>query len=213
MKVGVLGTGPVGQALGRGFILTGHDVMMGSRKAGGEAAKTWVKEMGPKASEGTFADAARFGDLVVFAVDGTALAEVAAAAGEGALAGKVIIDPSNPLDTSHGFPPGLAIAGNDSGGETLQRLVPEARVVKAFNTTNNSLFYKPDLPGGPPDMFIAGDDAEAKRVVGGIVRDFGWNLVDLGPIKSSRWLEAMCIAWVMACAPDRNWQKAFKLLS
>jgi predicted dinucleotide-binding enzyme len=213
MKVGILGTGDVGRALGRGFVATGHQVKMGARTAGHEKAMAWVAEMGRQASEGTFADAARFGEIVVFATLGVANPEVVKAIGPNTVAGKVVIDVTSPLDFSKGFPPDLAIKGDDSGGETLQRLIPEAKVVKAFNIVNNALMFRPDLPGGPPDMFIAGDDAAAKATVTVILNDFGWpNVIDFGGIRASRWLEAMCIAWVLACSASGNWRQAFKLL-
>jgi predicted dinucleotide-binding enzyme len=213
MKVGILGTGDVGRALGRGFIALGHEVRIGARTAGHEKALEWVGEMGDKASEGTFADAARFAEVVVFATLGVANPEVVKAIGRPAVAGKLVIDVTNPLDFSKGFPPDLAIRGDDSGGETLQRLIPEAKVVKAFNIVGNTLMFRPQLPGGPPDMFIAGDDADAKQQVIGILNAFGWpNVIDFGGIKAARWLEAMCIAWVLACAPSGNWRQAFKML-
>ena len=213
MKVGILGTGDVGRALGRGFVALGHDVKMGARTANHEKALAWAAGQGPRASQGTFADAAKFGDLLVFATLGVANPEVVKAAGIDAFAGKVVIDATNPLDFSAGFPPDLAIKGNDSGGETLQRLVPLAKVVKAFNIVNNDLMFRPDVAGGPPDMFIAGDDADAKKHVTAILNDFGWpRVVDFGGIKSSRWLEALCIVWVLGCAGTNNWRQAFKLL-
>jgi predicted dinucleotide-binding enzyme len=214
MKVGILGTGDVGRALGRGFIALGHDVKMGARTANHEKALAWASEQGTRASQGTFADAARFGEVIVFATLGVANPEVVKAAGVDAFAGKVVIDATNPLDFSAGFPPDLAIKGNDSGGETLQRLVPQAKVVKAFNIVNNDLMFRPNVAGGPPDMFIAGDDADAKKRVTAILNDFGWpRVVDFGGIKSARWLEALCIVWVLGCAGTGNWRQAFKLLS
>lgn len=211
MKIGVLGTGDVGRALGNGFIATGHDVKMGSRSADNEVALEWAREAGGKASVGTFADAAEFGELIVFATKGAANPDVVAAAGAGKFAGKVVIDATNPLDFSTGEPD-LAIKGDDSGGEALQRSLPGAKVVKAFNIVNYALMYQPDLPGGPPDMFIAGDDAAAKETVTKILADFGWPAIDIGGIRSSRWLEAMMMAWVMAGMATQNWRQAFKLL-
>jgi predicted dinucleotide-binding enzyme len=152
--------------------------------------------------------------VIVFATLGVANPEVVKAAGVDAFAGKVVIDATNPLDFSAGFPPDLAIKGNDSGGETLQRLIPQARVVKAFNIVNNDLMFRPNVAGGPPDMFIAGDDADAKKRVTAILNDFGWpRVIDFGGIKSARWLEALCIVWVLGCAGTGNWRQAFKLLS
>jgi len=211
MKIGVLGTGDVGKALANGFLATGHQVIMGSRSAANEPALEWAKEGGAEASAGTFADAAEAGELIVFATKGVANPDVVAAAGPDNFAGKVVIDATNPLAASGGAPD-LAIKGEDSGGETLQRLLPKAKVVKAFNIVNYSLMFRPELPGGPPDMFIAGDDAAAKEKVTEILADFGWPAIDIGGIRSARWLEAMCMAWVMAGMATQNWRQAFKML-
>lgn len=213
MKIGVLGTGDVGKALGGGFVALGHEVKMGSRSATSEKALAWAKEMGAKASTGTFADVASFGELVVVATLGVASEAALIAAGPERLRGKVVIDATNPLDFSGGMPPKLAVAGNDSAGERVQRLLPGAHVVKAFNIVGNTLMFRPELPGGPPDMFIAGNDPEAKRKVTGILKDFGWGAVyDLGGIEASRYLEAMCMVWVLSAIPDSKWTQAFKLL-
>jgi hypothetical protein len=185
---------------------------MGSRSATNEDALAWAREMGPKASAGTFADAAAFGEIVVLATLGVANEAVLESAGPERLRGKVVIDATNPLDFSGGMPPKLAVAGDDSGGERVQRQLPGAQVVKAFNTVGNALMFRPELPGGPPDMFIAGDDADAKRTVGAILDDFGWGVVDIGGIEGSRYLEAMCMAWVLAGVHGGNWNQAFKLL-
>lgn len=134
-------------------------------------------------------------------------------AGTATFRGKVVIDATNPLDFSGGMPPTLAVAGNDSGGERVQQLLPDTHVVKAFNTVGNQLMFRPTLPGGPPDMFICGNSDDSKRVVGDIVHDFGWRVVDLGGIESSRYLEAMCMVWVLASVRSNNWNQAFKLLS
>ena len=213
MKIGMLGTGDVAKALGKGFIALGHEVKMGSRAASNEKALAWAKEMGPKASVGTFADAATFGEVIVLATLGVANEAVLKSAGPEKLRGKIVIDATNPLDTSGGMPPKLAIAGNDSAGERVQKLLSGAHVVKAFNTVGNALMFRPDLPGGPPDMFIAGNDQDAKKKVTGILKDFGWGAVhDLGGIEASRYLEAMCMVWVLSAIPGGNWNQAFKLL-
>jgi predicted dinucleotide-binding enzyme len=212
MKVGILGTGDVGRAIGKGFIALGHDVKMGAREATNAKALAWAKECGPKASAGTFADAAAFGEIVVLATLGVANESVIRAAGPERFAGKVVIDTTNPLDFSGGMPPTLAVAGHDSGGEQVQRLLPGASVVKAFNTVGNALMFRPSLPGGPPDMFICGDSDEAKARVTTILQDFGWNVVDTGGIQSSRYLEAMCLVWVLSAMKTGAWAQAFKLL-
>jgi predicted dinucleotide-binding enzyme len=213
MKIGVLGTGDVGRALGKGFIALGHQVKMGSRSTTSEKALAWAKEMGPMASVGTFADAAAFGEVVVLATLGVANDQALRSAGPETLRGKVVIDATNPLDLSGGMPPKLAITGNDSGGERVQKLLPGALVVKAFNTVGSPLMFRPGLPGGPPDMFIAGNDDDAKKKVTSILKEFGWGAVhDLGGIESSRYLEAMCMVWVLSAIRGGNWNQAFKLL-
>jgi len=213
MKIGVLGTGDVGKSLGKGFIALGHEVKMGSRSATNEKALAGAKEMGPKASAGTFADAAAFGEIILLATLGVANEEVLRSAGPERFRGKLVIDATNPLDFSGGMPPKLAIAGNDSGGERVQKLLPDAHVVKAFNIVGNAIMFRPEFQGGPPDMFIAGNSEEAKKKVGGILKEFGWGAVhDLGGIESSRYLEPMCMVWVLSAIPGGNWNQAFKLL-
>jgi predicted dinucleotide-binding enzyme len=212
MKIGVLGTGNVGKAIGRGFIALGHEVKMGGRDANNEKAAAWAREAGGTASHGTFADAAQFGEIVVLATLGMANHSVIGATGAPALAGKVVIDATNPLVPSDGPAPKLGITGEDSSGEQVQRLLPDAKVVKAFNTVGNAHMFKPDFPGGPPDMFIAGNDADAKDKVTRILTDFGWNTVDAGDIRASRQLEAMCILWVEIGMRTGNWNQAFKML-
>lgn len=212
MKIGIFGTGDVGKALGKGFLATGHEVRMGARQATSEKALAWAKEMGAKASAGSFADAAAFGEIIVLATLGVANEEALKMAGLDKLRGKVIIDATNPLDFSGGMPPKLAIAGHDSGGERVQRFVPDAHVVKAFNIVGSPFMFRPEFPGGPPDMFICGNDDTAKKKVGAILSDFGWQVIDIGAIEGSRYLEAMCMVWVLSGARSGNWNQAFKLL-
>lgn len=212
MKVGILGTGVVGHALGTGFVRHGHDVMMGARDAANEKASAWVAATSVRASAGSFTDAARFGEIVVLATLWEGTEHALHLAGPEVLAGKVVIDATNPLDFSQGPPPRLAVGHTDSGGERVQRWLPEARVVKAFNTVGHAHMVDPSLPGGPPTMFIAGDDDDAKRVVTGILTEFGWDTLDLGGIEVSRYLEPMCIAWVLAGFRTGSWNQAFKML-
>jgi predicted dinucleotide-binding enzyme len=212
MNVGILGTGDVGRAVGRGFITLGHAVKMGARDARNEKALAWAREMGASASAGTFADAAAFGEVLVLATLGVANQSAIEMAGVEKFRGKVLIDTTNPLDFSGGMPPKLALSGNDSGGEQVQRLVPNAHVVKAFNIVGNALMFRPELPGGPPDMFICGNQEDAKSRVGAILKDFGWSVVDVGGIESSRYLEAMCMVWVLSAIRGGGWNQAFKML-
>jgi len=213
MKVGVLGTGVVGRTLGSGFAKRGHDVMMGSRDAANETAAVWAAETGDAASAGTFADAAAFGDVVVLATSWTGAENALRLAGADALSAKVVIDATNPLVfTAADQPPGLAVGHTDSAGEQVQGWLPESHVVKAFNIVGAPHMVDPDLPGGPPDMFICGNDAGAKETVAGILEDFGWTPVDIGGIEGSRLLEPLAILWVVYGARTGTWDHAFKLL-
>jgi predicted dinucleotide-binding enzyme len=212
MNVGILGTGDVGRALGKGFLTLGHSVKIGARDARNEKALAWAREVGAKASAGSFAEAASFGEVVVLATLGVANESAITMAGRESFRGKVLIDTTNPLDFSSGMPPKLAVSGNDSGGEQVQRLLPHAHVVKAFNTVGNAFMFRPEFPGGPPDMFIAGNSDEAKRRVSDILIEFGWGVVDVGGIECSRYLEAMCMVWVLSAMRAGNWNQAFKLL-
>jgi predicted dinucleotide-binding enzyme len=212
MKVGILGTGDVGKTLGRAFLALGHEVKLGAREAGNSKAQAFVQEEGARASAGTFADAAKFGELVVLATLGMACESALAQAGPENLRGKVVIDSTNPLDMSKGPPPTLGISGQDSGGERVQRQLPGSQVVKAFNIVGNAHMFRPQFPGGPPDMFICGNDEAAKKKVTSLLSDFGWNAVDIGGIEGSRYLEAMCIVWVLYGFGTGGWNHAFKML-
>ena len=210
MKIGILGTGDVGRALGNGFVGLGWETKMGSREANNEKAAAWSKQAGARASHGTFADAAAFGDVVVLATVWTAVKQVLDACG-GKLDGKIVIDATNPLDFSTGAPR-LALGTTDSGGEQVQRWLPKSRVVKAFNSVGNAHMVNPDFPGGPPSMWIAGNDADAKKIVTDILTKFGWDTIDTGGIEGARLLEPLCILWVDYAMRHKGWNHAFKLL-
>ncbi len=212
MKIGILGTGVVGEALGTAFISEGHEVRMGSRDANNEKAKAWAKQAGSRASIGTFSDAAKFGEIVALATVWEGTENALRLAGPDNLAGKVLIDATNPILMKPNAPLGLAVGHSDSGGESVQRWAPKARVVKAFNTVGSAHMYKPQFPGGPPDMFIAGNDAAAKKTVTGILTSFGWGTVDVGGIEGARLLEPMCVLWVGYALRTNTWNHAFKLL-
>ena len=212
MKVGVLGTGDVGQALGAGFARLGHDVKMGSRDAQGEKVRAWVKKAGPHAGSGTFAAAASFGEVLVLATLWSGTESAIRLAGPAHCAGKVVMDATNPLVFAPGAPPGLALGHTDSGGEQVQRWLPASRVVKVYNTVGHAHMVNPSFPGGPPDMFICGNDAAAKKQVAEICAAFGWPTIDLGGIDGSRLLEPMCIVWVRYALATGGWNHAFKLL-
>jgi predicted dinucleotide-binding enzyme len=213
-RVGVLGTGEVGQRLALGFHSRGHDVMIGSRDPQKPELREWLAGAGAGVAAGTFAEAAAHGELLVLAVFGQAADDAIADAGPANFAGRVVIDAMNPLDFSGGFPPKLSVSGEDSLGEQVQRALPDAKVVKAFNTIGSTYYVDPSFSGGAPTMLIAGNDAKAKRVVGDILVDFGWpEPIDLGGIEGSRELEAICIAWVKIGGVRGAWDHGFALLS
>jgi predicted dinucleotide-binding enzyme len=199
MRIGILGSGSVGPALARGYARHGHDVRIGTRQPHVDGLPV-----------GAPREVAGEAELVVLAVRGSASVDVVSGlAAE--LEGKVLVDATNPLDTSTA-PPGLFVGTTDSLGEQVQRAVPGARVVKAYNTVGNALMVDPDLPGGPPTMFVAGNDADAKTTVSEMLRATGWDVADLGGIEASRWLEAMCMAWVLYGVTSGGWGHAFRLL-
>jgi len=212
-RVGVLGSGEVGRCLAAGFSGRGHNVMIGSRDPDKPELRDWLSGDGAGIAAGTFAETAEHGELLVLAVLGDAAAEAIADAGPNNFSGKVVIDAMNPLDFSGGFPPKLSITGEDSLGERVQRALPDAKVVKAFNTIGNQYFVDPSFSEGQPTMLIAGDDEDAKRAVGDVLADFGWSdPVDIGGIQGSRELEAICIAWVKIGGSRGSWDHGFKLL-
>ncbi len=211
MKVGVIGSGIVGQTLSDGFLRYGHEVMRGSRDPGKLAA--WRAGAGSKARTGTFADAAAFGEVVVLAVKGTAALEAVRAC-DAALAGKVVIDATNPIADA---PPvngvlQLFTGPNESLMEALQAAAPAARFVKAFSCVGNALMVNPSLPGGKPTMFVCGDDEGARRQVTAILDQFGWETEDLGGAEAARAIEPLCMLWCIPGFRRNDWTHAFKLL-
>jgi 8-hydroxy-5-deazaflavin:NADPH oxidoreductase len=212
MHVGILGSGDVAKSLGRGFVQTGHAVKLGSRTPKSESLVAWAQRIGAGASIGTLEEVAMWGELLVLATRGVENASAVGLAGPAHFAGKVVIDVTNPLVFGPAPPPALLVGHTDSAGEQLQRLLPEARVVKAFNTTGNSNFFHPKFPGGPPDMFFCGNDPAAKATVAEILTTWGWNPVDIGGIEGARVLEPMCLLWVTAAMRLGSWDIAFKVL-
>lgn len=193
MRIAVLGTGMVGQTLGTAFAAAGHEVVLGTRDP--EATRSregWEADL-PLA---TYADAAAPAEVVVTAVSGMVALEVLGSCGE--LSGKVVLDVSNPLDTSQGFPPTLGVANEDSLAEQLQRAFPDARVVKALNTTNARVMVEPGgLGDGDHTMFVAGDDASARATVVGLLEGFGWrDVIEFESLEAARGLEMWLPLWI-----------------
>jgi predicted dinucleotide-binding enzyme len=199
MRIAILGSGQVGTALARGYRSHGHNVTIGTRKS-------QVDDL----PVGSPADVIPSADLVVLAVQGSAAVDLVSELAE-PLDGKILIDATNPLEFSSGAPR-LFVGFDDSLGERVQRAAPGAKVVKAYNTVGNPLMVDPKIDGGPPTMFLAGDDEQAKATVAGLLADTGWDVADLGGIEASRYLEPMCLAWVVYGARTNSWGHAFKLL-
>jgi len=213
MKVGIIGTGDVGRVIGKGLADLGHEVKIGSRDPKSENVKTWLeKTKGKKTSAGTFAEAAAFGELVVLATKWDGTENALKLAGPENFSGKVVIDATNPLLFEPNKPPRLAVGFNDSAGEQVQRWLPKARVVKAFNTVGNTHMVKPDLPCGPPDMFICGNDGAAKQKVTEILKSLGWPAIDIGGIEGARYLEPLAMIWIAFFLRTNTGNHAFKLL-
>ena len=211
MKVGIIGSGNVGQALGEGFVRRDDQVKLGSRSP--EKLADWVKEADEGASAGTMQEAAQFGELLVLACKGTETEAAIESAGSENFSGKVVVDVTNPLITAEGPIPSLAYGPTDSGGEVVQRALPEAKVVKTLNIVNSDQMVDPVVDDGPATMFVAGEDDEAKRTVTEVLADFGWeDVIDLGGIEASRELESLCVLWCRVAIPTQTWQATFRML-
>ena len=207
MKIGIIGSGIVGQTLGAKLAERGEDVVLGTRspsdvdsKRGmGASLKDWLSRSGNKARIASFADAAAHGEVVINATPGPASIEALTAAGVANLAGKVLIDVSNPLDFSRGFPPTLSVCNTDSNAEQIQRAFPDAKVVKTLNTTTAAVMVDPaKVANGDHDLFVSGNDAEAKAQVAEHLKQwFGWrSVIDLGDIATARGAEMLLPIWV-----------------
>ena len=209
MNVGVLGSGGVAQTLGAGFIKHGHQVMAGTRDA--KKLADWTAKTGAKV--GSFADAARFGELVVLAVKGEAAESVLRLAGA-AIGGKVVMDATNPIASA---PPQNGVLKyfttlDESLMERLQKAHPKARLVKAFNSVGAAKMVNPGYAGGKPTMFICGNDPAARQVVAGVCEQFGWDVADLGGAESARAIEPLAILWCIPGFQKNEWTHAFKVL-
>lgn len=210
MKLGVLGSGPVGQVLAKGLKQHGYEVKIGSRtpkKLADFSAASGI-------AAGTFAEIAAWAEGVVLAVKGTIAQDALKQAGARNLKGKVVIDTTNPIADE---PPEDAVirfftGPNGSLMEQLQKALPDARFVKAFSSVGNSLMVNPQLPGGKPTMFYCGNDAEAKRIVARIIEQFGWEGADMGKATAARAIEPLCQLWCIPGFLENRWDQAFKLL-
>lgn len=209
-RVGILGSGVVGKQLGRGFAKHGYDVMLGSRDPA--KLESWKKETSGKVAAGTFAQAAAHGSIVILATAGMGTEAAVDLAGAKNFAGKLVLDATNPLDFSHGTPE-LFLGTTDSLGERVQRKLPDAKVVKCFNTVGNVRMVDPKFTEGTPPMMICGNDPAAKRQTEEILRELGWpGALDVGSIDAARWLEALVPLWVRAGQALHTFEHAFKVV-
>lgn len=213
MRIGILGSGIVGRSLGKGFASNGHDVRLGTRTPEKQEVQEWLKTTKGKVSAGTFSETATYGQIIVLCSLGEATEAVIKVAGMKNFDGKLVIDATNPLDFSKGMPPGLFVGTTDSLGERVQRMLPNAKVVKCFNIVNNQTMINPRMKEGLPDMIICGNDEAAKREVAGLLKEFGWGEpIDIGGIDGARWLEAYTALWVRLAIKLGNWGVAAKIL-
>jgi 8-hydroxy-5-deazaflavin:NADPH oxidoreductase len=214
MKVGILGSGTVGKTLGAGFLKHGHEVMLGTRDPGKPEVQQWVRET-PGAAAGTFEQAAKFGELIVLATLGKAAEEAIRLAGVSNFSGKTVMDTNNPIAD---VPPvGGVIQFYTGPGESLservQARIPQAHVVKAFNSVGAGRMVNPQFRQGTPTMFLCGDDAAAKAQVTGVISQFGWEPFDCGGLVAARAIEPLCMLWCIPGFQRNQWTHAFKVLT
>jgi predicted dinucleotide-binding enzyme len=213
MKIGIIGSGIVGQVLAKAFLSEGYSVKLGTRNPQKNEVVKFLKE-NPSAATGNFMETARFGEILVLATKGTVAEDAIKLAGVENFSDKIVIDATNPIAD---VPPVNGVlqfftGPNESLMEKIQQLIPSAKVVKAFNSVGNALMYKPVLKGGAPTMFIAGNDEEAKRTVTKILTSFGWETADMGKAEAARAIEPLCILWCIPGFLGNQWTHAFKLL-
>jgi len=211
-KIGILGSGIVGQTLANGFIKHGYEVMIGTSDVNKLAE--WKSKAGSAAYTGSFGEAAGFGHVVVLAVKGEAANEAVIKAGAINLSGKTVIDATNPI--ANAAPENGVLKFftdlNESLMEKLQKAFPGIHFVKAFNSVGNAFMVNPSFPGGKPSMFICGNSPEAKAEVKHILDLFGWETEDMGTAEAARAIEPLCMLWCIPGLTKNQWTHAFKLL-
>ena len=213
MKVGIIGSGVVGQMLAIGFVNEGHEVKIGSRNPQKDEIVKFTAD-NPAIKPGTFEETAAFGELLVLATGGSVTADAIRLAGIKNFSGKTVIDATNPIAP---LPPENGVLRfftdlNESLMEKTQKLLPDANLVKAFSCVGNAFMYKPDFPGGPPTMFICGNNEDAKKRVNDILKSFGWEVEDMGKVEAARAIEPLCILWCIPGMLKNHWNHALKLL-
>ena len=211
MKIGILGSGVVGQQLGSGLISCGHEVMIGTRDA--SKLVEWIKKNPQRSFIGTANEAVKYGEKIFLATKGDVVLEVINQCDKEKFEGKTLIDVTNALDSSKGVPPKLFSTQGNSLGEQIQKILPRSRVVKAFNTISANIMISPKREEGEPDLWICGNDEKAKKKVDEIAKQLGWkSVIDLGDLSKSFLLEAFALLWIEYGFKNNNWNHAFKLL-
>jgi predicted dinucleotide-binding enzyme len=210
MKIGIIGSGGVAQTLANAYLQKGYQVKLGTRNA--DKLAEWLEKAGENASVGSFAESAQFGEVVFISVLGEAALNAIELAGAENLKGKTIIDLTNPLDFSGGVPPRFTATVGDSLGEQIQNALPEANVVKAFNTIGAAIMVNPKFGDQTATLFIAGNDENAKAETKKLAEEFGWEVEDLGGIEQAFFLEAFASMWINYAFKNNQWMQAFKLL-
>jgi predicted dinucleotide-binding enzyme len=214
MKVGIIGSGVVGQALGKAFAELGNQVMLATRDPNSGKVHDWITKTGKGVMAGTFEETVRFGEILVVCSLFRAVQDIIKLAGKDNFKGKIVIDTTNPIADE---PPVNGVlkytTGNrESAGELIQKWLPDSYVLKAFNSVGNNLMFRPKFEEGQPTMFICGNNSEAKNKVTQILKDFGWDVMDSGSIEASNALEGLCIIWCARGFLEGQWNHAFKLL-
>jgi predicted dinucleotide-binding enzyme len=213
MKVGIIGSGMVGRVLASAFLKEGNHVMLGTRNISKEDVIKWKTE-NSNGLLGSFQETAQFGEIIVLAVGGLVAEDAITLAGKEHFIDKIIIDATNPIAA---VPPDNGVLKyfttlEESLMERIQKLLPDAKVVKAFNSVGNAFMYKPKFPAGAPTMFICGNDEAAKKKVTDILTVFGWETEDMGKVEAARAIEPLCILWCIPGFIRNQWTHAFKLL-
>ena len=213
MKVGIIGSGNVGRVLATGFLSEGYEVMLGTRNTSKEDVVKWKNE-NKNGLLGSFQETAQFGEVIVLAVSGLVTEDAINLSGKEHLSNKVIIDTTNPIAA---VPPENGVIRyfttlEESLMEKIQKILPDAKVVKAFSCVGNAFMYKPNFNGSVPTMFICGNDDPAKKTVTDILTSFGWETEDMGKVEAARAIEPLCILWCIPGFIRNQWTHAFKLL-
>ncbi|HEX8366972.1 MAG TPA: NAD(P)-binding domain-containing protein [Pyrinomonadaceae bacterium] len=210
MKIGIVGSGEVAQTLASGYLAKDYEVKLGTRSP--EKLNDWLATAGESASVGSFTEAAQFGEVVFICASGAAALSAVELAGAENFKGKTVIDVTNPLDFSEGIPPKFTATVGDSLGERIQKALPEANVVKAFNTINRTTMIDPHFGDETATLFVAGNDENAKAETRRLAEEFGWDVEDLGDISQAFFIEAFASLWVNYAFKHDSWLHAFKLL-